>query len=165
MKNKVSLIFGIMPIGSFILIVWSWELFYKTFVPGFVPPGIGILTGIITTVLLRKLIKQYYPTHGLPTQFIYNTLTWGGYIVFLFFWVNARFTDKAERRVTEKIVSSGYFRGWKGSGPQPYIIVNHDEKEKRIVFYDDRAVYFKQADLTIVKGFFGYEVIKKARLF
>ena len=164
MKGRTSAIFGIMPIGSFFLIVPALAFFYKTFIPIFVLLGIGILTGIITTVILRKVITRLYPIHRLPVQFIYNTVTWGAYVVFFFLWINDQYTGKAERTVTEKVVSSGYLRAWKGTGPQPYVIVNHDGKEKQIVFYDDRLIHFEYADLTIVKGFFGYEVLKKTRL-
>jgi hypothetical protein len=75
----------------------------------------GIISGIVATVLLKKTPKQYFPSSGLFSQFIYITFVWGGSIVFLFLWINTRFAEHAEKKVVEKVISSGYLTGRRSS--------------------------------------------------
>ncbi len=165
MKDKPSVLWGILPIGSFILMVKSFEIYNFTFIPVMVALTPGLIAGIISTFFLTKMLTRLYPSSNILTQFLYNAVTWGGYVVFFFLWINCTVISKEGKKVEEKIIARGHFAGLRGSSAQPYIDINYNGRVKRIGIYDSRPLNFDNAELEIVGGFFGFEYIRKFRLF
>jgi hypothetical protein len=143
------------------------NIYQKTFISFKILFSIWILTGLIITPFLKKILTIYFATPFLFLQLIYNVVTWGGLVVFSFMWTNYNFSDRAKIMTNEKIISTGHFaRGGRGSHcEQPYIIINYKGQDKQLVYYCGTDVeYYKSVDLTISKGLFGFDIVIKSNL-
>lgn len=159
------ILFGLF-IGSISLTVWEINIYEKTFVPFNIPFAVWILTGLIVTPFLKKILTIYLKA-PVFLKLVYNIVTWGGITKFAFMWTNYNFPNKTKMEINEKIISKGHFpKGGKGSHcEQPYIIINYKGQDKQLVYYCGIDVeHFNSVDLTIYRGFFGFDIITKSEL-
>lgn len=148
-------------LGSLLLTIWEINVYQKTFIPFKVPFLIWILTGLAFTPFLKRTLTVYFTTPFLFLQIVYNVVTWGGLFVSAFILTNYYGAEKATTVVNEKILLTGHLaKGLKGHCEQPFIIINHNGAEKQLVYYCDTPVEnYKSVDLTIAKGFWGYDIV------
>ena len=172
LKPKIphfKLINGILAtlfICSLLLTIWEINIYQKTFIPLKVPLLIWLLTGLAFTPFFKRILTIYFMTPYVFLQIVYNIVTWGGLFVSAFMLTNYYLSDKQVIVVNEKIFSTGHLaRGSRGTCEQPYIIINYNGQEKQLVYYCGTQVeLFKSVDLTISKGFLGYDIAKSSDL-
>lgn len=148
-------------IGSLLLITWEINIYQKTFIIFKTPFLIWILTGFAFTPFMKRTLTIYFTTSFLPLQIIYNLVTWGGISVSAFILFNYYLAEKETIVTNKKILSTGHLaRGSKGHCEQPYIIINYNGQEKQLIYYCGTQVEnYKSVDLTIAKGFLGYDIV------
>jgi hypothetical protein len=158
-------IFGIITLTSMLLTLWEMTIYQKTFISFGLAIAIWILPGIVTTPLLSKFIFTVSPAASLPTQFTYNTVTWGGLVLFLFMWSNKTFADAKEQKVTASIVSQGHMTDRNSACKRSYAIVNYKEVEKRLIYgCSTNTQLYSNVELTVARGLFGFDVLIRSKL-
>jgi hypothetical protein len=162
----VNGILGTLFIGSLLLTIWEIDIYQKTFIPLKIPFLIWVLTGLVLTPFMRRTLTIYFTTPFLFLQIVYNVVTWGGLVVTIFMLANYYLADKTTIAVNEKIISTGHLaRGSRGHCEKPFIIINYNGQEKQLVYYCDIQVEkYNSVDLTIAKGFLGYDIITTSDL-
>lgn len=159
--TTISKLFGVIPLISICLILWEISIYRLTFIPWGIPACIGIITGVIMTPLLRKLIDGIFPGHGLAVQLLYNIVTWGGIVMFLFMWSNYQFAGSQQRKINAPFVKVDRLtrRGGVGEG-RPYITILYKGQEQHLLF--DKGTNMdscSSVDLTLADGLLGYVVV------
>src|ERR1700722_3455398 len=97
--TTISKLFGVIPLISIGLILWEITIYRLTFIPWGIPACIAIVTGVIMTPVLRKIIDGIFPGHSLTVQLLYNIVTWGGIVMFLFVWSNYQFAGSPHSKI------------------------------------------------------------------
>ncbi|MDO6432788.1 hypothetical protein Q4E93_19430 [Flavitalea sp. BT771] len=157
---RLNLLFAIITFTAMLLTVWEMTIYQKTFISFGLAFGIWILPGIITTPLLNKFVLTLSPAASLPTQFAYNTVTWGGLVLFFFMWSNKTFADAKEYKVDASIVSRGHMTDRNRSCKRPYVVIKYNEVEKRLVYScttNEKA--YSYVELAVARGLFGFDVL------
>jgi hypothetical protein len=159
-----TLLFLLFPFGIG-LAVWEIDIYRNTFIPFAIPLLIWFLTGIVVTPRLRKFMDTYFGESVL-FQALYNIVSFGSIVVWLFMWLNYHFTVGETTMVNEKIISTGTLaKGEFGSCEQPYAIINYKGNTKQIIFYCGQQVeLYKSVQMIIRRGLFGFDVTLKSDL-
>ena len=162
----VNTILVTLLIISLLLTFWEINIYQKTFIPFKIPFLIWVLTGLILTPFMTRILTIYFTTPFLPLQIVYNIVTWGGLTVTIFMLANYYFAEKTTVVITEKIISTGHLaRGLRGHCEKPFIIINYDGQEKQLIYYCDTQVEkYSSVVLTIASGFCGYDIITNSDL-
>ena len=88
---KSNLIGGLFLVGL-ILIIWEISIFRMTFISIYVPLSMWIVSGIMIKPFFKKTLNSHVFNPSSPgyvpawLQYIYNFISFGGIIVFLFIW-------------------------------------------------------------------------------
>src|SRR5258705_3111401 len=109
-SKKAQTLVKILPLVGIALIVWEMRIYEITFVPFIIPFLIFVLTGLNLTPLLRKPMSMYISPVPF-SQFLYNTITFGGIMIFAFMWTNKHFRSREETTSNETIISTGSLYG------------------------------------------------------
>ncbi|MFL9483159.1 hypothetical protein ACI6Q2_10320 [Chitinophagaceae bacterium LWZ2-11] len=159
-------VLGALIIISITLSICEVFIYRKTFIHFKIPFCIWIFMGLISSFFLKKVFIVYFDLRYLFLRLLYNIITCGGLMVTVFMWINYNFADKTTFIENEKIISTGHLsRGLKGSCNQPYIIINYQEFEKQLVYNCGADIeLYKSVDLTIARGFLGFDVIVQSDL-
>ncbi|MDB5147168.1 MAG: hypothetical protein JWQ57_1188 [Mucilaginibacter sp.] len=148
-----------------ILTYFEIDLYRSTFVDFFIPFFILILSGLSITPFLFKILPKYLKIDSLFQQLVFNILTWGGIVLYLFMALN--FYCAAPNRTSLLLIINDkgtLAKGRSGCG-EPYVIVKHDNFEKQIILPCGTSTDgFKAIDLTLRKGFFGFDIIEHKTL-
>jgi hypothetical protein len=159
----------------FLLGIWltirEMNIYEKTLIPLYIPLSIWILTGLLITPLLYKFINHSvftstYSTHStfvlVLVQTIGNMCGAGGLIVYIFMLVN--FTFCKPETVTKTYAINSFYHtryGYSGTNHSGYAELVINGMDKQILFSSDVQIKdYKAVQLTMSKGFFGFEVIK-----
>lgn len=146
--------------GSIALIAWEADIYDKTFIPLKIPLTIWFFSGFVFTLILKRTLAIYIMATSLFLQIFYNLVTWGGLITSAFILTNYYFASKAEAVINENIISTGHLNSRSGHG-RPFIIINHNEQEKELVYnWKIQVELYKTVDLTISHGLFGFDIIR-----
>ncbi|TKK64088.1 hypothetical protein FC093_23325 [Ilyomonas limi] len=152
--------------GSLLLTIREINIYEKTFIPFKIPFFIWVFTGLVFTPFFKRILTVYFTTPFLFLQIVYNIVTWGGLFVSAFMFANYYLADNKTIVINEKIISTGHLaRGERGTCEEPFIIINYNGQEKQLVYYCDTQVEkYKSVDLTIAKGFLGYDIVTNSDL-
>jgi hypothetical protein len=167
---KSNLLGGLFLLGV-ILTIWEIYIYRVTFISVYIPIAIWILSGILMTPLLKRTFNIYCFNPYRPGQtpmffhYLYNIVSFGGILIFLFMWINQTFNDKTKTVVTVPIVSYGHFAKSRRSCGEPYVHVIYKEIEKELVFPCGIEIEkYSSVYIEITKGLFGFEIIMNKNL-
>ncbi len=162
--NWVNTLLTILFIGTLLLTVFEINIYRKTLIHWAIPTTIWFLTGLILTPLTSNFLKKHYKTNGFFLQLVFNVATWGGLLIFTFMATNYYFPKENSKTISTKIIRTGYLaKGRNGCGA-PYCEVIIDNKEKELVFPCDFDIEnYTEIELTIRKGFWGFDIITDKR--
>lgn len=159
--NWISIMFTILFFIGTILIIFEINIYRETIIDYRIPLGIWILSGLLITPFTSKLLSKYFRIHSFFLQTVYNVMTWGSLFIYSFMAMNYYFTIGKERTVIVKILDTGNLaKGRRGCG-NSYAEVIIEGSKKQLIFpcnYDLED--FTHFDLTIIKGFWGFDIIK-----
>jgi hypothetical protein len=163
--QSANLLLSSIFIGSIFLIVWEIKIYQKTFIPLKIPFLIWLLTGLLLTPILRKKLAVYLETNNILLQIVYSIMTCGGFLVSAFMLPNYYMANKETSVINKRIISTGSLGSSKGGCRQPFIIINYDGLDKQLVYYCGIKVdQYQSVDLTISKGFFGFDIVRSSEL-
>jgi hypothetical protein len=142
------------------LIIWSIEMYYRTFIPPNLLLGIGTGTGLLVMPFLTKTLDKGRDTRSVLAQLMINLAAWGGTAVFLLLWTNRTFTNDAPRTIVFKVTEAGYLAAGRSGCGKGYVFITHRGQSKQLVFScgsDVKMYRYVQAE--VKKGLWGYEYI------
>ncbi len=101
----------------------------------------------------------------MPFHFLFNIVSFGGILVFLFMWLNQNFNDNYKRGVNVPILSYGHLAKSRRSCGNPYVHIVYQGKEKELIFPCGIEIEkYSIVHLETVNGFFGFDVITSKTL-
>ena len=158
--NWVNSSLTILFIGALVLTVYEINIYQKTLIHWAIPTTIWFLTGLILTLLTSNFLKKHYKTNGFFLQLVFNVVTWGGLLIFAFMATNYYFPKDNSKTISTKIIRTGRLaKGRNGCG-EPYCEVVINNNKKQLVFPCDFDIEnYNEIDLTIRKGFWGFDII------
>ena len=162
--NWVNSLLTILFIASILLTVFEIDIYRKTNINSALPIFVWLLTGLVLTPLTGKLLKKYYDTNSIFLQIVFNSVTWGGLLIYSFMATNYYFSCDSSKTITTKIIKTGHLaKGRNGCG-EPYCEVVIDNEEKQLVFPCDFDIEkYNYINLTIKKGLWGFDIITDRR--
>jgi len=150
------------------LTIKEMNIYAKTLIPLYIPLSIWILTGLLVTLLSFKFINEKVFTDPHSTfvlvfvQTIANICGAGGLIIYLFMLIN--FTFCKPETVTKTCTINSFYHtryGYSSINHSGYAGLVIDGMDKQILFSSDVQIKdYKAVQLTMSKGFFGFDVIK-----
>ena len=169
--NLKSNLLGSLFLCGLILTIWEIYIFRVTFISVYIPLSVWVLTGFFMTPILKKIFNIYcfnpYTPERSPLFFhyLYNIVTFGGILVFLFMWTNQTFNDKSRNVITLPIVSYGYLAKSRRSCGEPYAHIIYKDKEKELVFPCGTEIEkFSSVYIEVSKGLYSFDVITNTTL-
>lgn len=157
-KREALRAMAIILVSSAILI-WSFRLFNKTFMP--------VSTGIFSAMLVSipVFILLYYTwrhKHGVCVLIFYAILCGSAISNIMLQGINFYFKSDKETRTTVAIISTDNRKGRYGRCATPYATVELNGVEKELAFpceYEKTITGYKKVNLVLKKGALGYDVI------
>jgi hypothetical protein len=162
--NKESLTYGLTVI-SILLLLWQILIFRKTFIEVKIPLMLMIVSGLLIFALFRNKIADLLKLS--PTLFwqaVHSVIIFGGFSVFIFMASNFYFASNSSKDLDLMVVKIGQLgKGRRGCG-EPYALVFYNNFEKQLVFPCDKDLEgVKQVRVRVVKGLFGYLVVREMK--
>lgn len=157
----LTLLFAI----GLILIGFEINLYRKTLISWPLIAVIWLLVGLLLTPVTSKALAKHYGTTYFILQVVYNTVTFGGIIIYSFMALNFYLATAKEVVFTARIIKSGSLaKGRHGCG-NPFVVVEVADRTKQIVLPCDFEIGDSNlAKLSIRKGLLGFDIIKKTEL-
>lgn len=153
-------------VTSALLLTWEIQIYRSTIINVYIPLAVWILTGIITTPFLYKILNIYilnpYNPGRLPmwAHLFVNILVAGSITVTTLMSINYYFPKPPIYNLTLPIESTGNLAKGRHGCDNPYVHVIYKEQEKEIVFpcgTDVKSYHY--VSLQMEEGFFGFEII------
>ncbi len=167
---KSNLLGGLFLIGI-ILTVWEIYIYRVTFISVYIPLSIWVLTGLIMTPIFKTTFNIYCFNPYTPGQtsmffhYLYNIVSFGGIVVFLFIWTNQTFNDKTKTVLTLPIISYGHLAKSRRGCGQPYAHIVYKNKEKELIFPCETEIEkFSSVYIEVSRGLFDFEIITNKTL-
>jgi hypothetical protein len=167
---KSNLLGGLFLIGATLTILEIY-IYRVTFISVYIPLSIWVLTGLSITPIFKKIFNIYcfnpYTPERTPMFFhyLFNIVSFGGILVFLFMWTNQTFNDKSKTVITLPIVSYGHLAKSKRSCGEPYGHIIYKEKEKELIFPCGTAIErYSSIYIEVAKGLYGFDIITNKTL-
>lgn len=164
--NFKSNLLGMLFFVGLVLIIWEIEIYRVTFISPKILTLVWVLTGLLITPVFKNIFNIYcfnpYTPGRTPIFFhvLFNTVSFGGILIFLFMFINKTFSSPTKTVVTLPIVSYGHFAKTGKNCGQPYANVMYKGEEKELVFYCGTDIEkYKSVNIEITQGLFGFEVI------
>ena len=164
--NLKSNILGGLFLGGLALLIWEVTIFRVTFIPLYIPLSIWVLIGLLMTPFFKRIFNIYcfnpYTPERTPIIFhlLFNIVSFGSIVVFLFVWTNQTFVDKSKSNFTLPIISYGHFATTRYSHGEPYVHIVYNNSEKELVFpVGTNVERFKSVNIETQKGIFGFNII------
>jgi|GEM_PF-4577641 hypothetical protein len=165
-RQKNSLL-GILFVAGLFLIALSTIFFDSTFISDLLLLAIAIGFGILITPFFKQFFNIYflnpYNLGHIPIflHAVYNSVSFGGTLVFLLLLSNEQWASPARKVVTTPVIAYGHDAKSKGSSCEtPYVIIDYDGIEKKLPFgCGDSVEHSSAVRLELQKGLWGFEVI------
>ncbi|MGN6638932.1 MAG: hypothetical protein ACTHJ8_08465 [Mucilaginibacter sp.] len=143
-----------------ILMGFSEDVFYKTFIHGYTLALIVVGTGLVLTVLFYKLQtgKKGIQAKYLFLSFVVNTFGIGGIIVYFLLTINYNQASN-ERTVQLPVISQGTAEG--KSVKTNYVELNYEGIPTELKVAELPGPTVKYVTARLKHGYFGFEVISK----
>jgi len=98
-------------------------------------------------------------------HYLYNIVSFGGILVFLFMWTSQHFKANSKTVATVPIISYGHLAKSRQNCGQPYIHIIFNEKEKELIFPCGTEIEeFTRIYIEVQKGFFGFDIMNNKTL-
>ena len=169
--NLKSNILGGLFFGGLVLSIWEVTIFRETFIPLYIPLSIWVSIGLVITPFFKRIFNIYcfnpYTPERTPIVFhcLYNIVSFGSIVVFLFMWTNQTFVDKSKTNFKLPIISYGHFAITRHSHGEPWVHVVYKNSEKELVFpIGTKVEKFKSVNIETQKGLFGFNIITDQNL-
>ena len=167
---KCNLLGGLFVVGSFFIFL-EFDIFRMTFISVYIPFLVSIISGIIIKPFLKKTLNIYLFNPTSPgfvpawLQYIYNFISFGGIIVFLFMWSNYHFPNQDKKTITAPILSYGHLGKSKGFCSEPYANIKYNDFKKQLIFPCDTEIEkYGQVYIETKKGLWGFVIITNKTL-
>ncbi|KAA5533551.1 hypothetical protein F0919_13505 [Taibaiella lutea] len=168
---KSNLFIGVPFLGGLFLTIWEINIYRVTFISVYILLSIWVLTGVLITPLFRKTFNIYcfnpYTPERSPLffHFLFNIVSFGGIVIFLFMWTNQTLNDHIKIVKELPVVSSGHLAKSRHSCGDPYVNVIYKNQEKQLVFPCGTEIEnYNNVYVEITKGLFGFDVITNQTL-
>jgi hypothetical protein len=166
-----SNLLGALFLAGLVLTILEINIYRVTLISIYIPLSIWLLTGIIVVPFFKRIFDIYcfnpYSPGRTPIFFhyLFNIVSFGGIVVFLFMWSNLTFNDKSKSVLTLPIVSYGHLAKSRENCGKPYVHIYYKGGEKELVFPCGTDVEkFNSVYVEIAKGLFGFDVITNKTL-
>ena len=169
--NLKSNLLGALFLGGLILTILEIYIYRITFISFYIPLSIWVLTGLLMTPIFKKIFNIYCFNPYTPERtsmffhYLYNIVSFGGIMVFLFMWVNQTFSDKSKNVKTLPIVSYGHLAKSRRSCGEPYVRIMYKNSEKELIFpCGTENEKYRSVYIEVEKGLFGFDIITNKTL-
>ena len=169
--NLKSNLLGGLFLCGIILTLCEIYIYRVTFISVYIPLSIWVLTGLLITPIFKKTFNIYCFNPYTPEKtsmfyhYLYNIVSFGGILVFLFMWTNQAFNDKSKTVITLPIVSYGHLAKSSRSCGEPYAHIIYMDKEKELIFVCGTEIEkFSSVYIEVTKGLYGFDVITNKTL-
>jgi len=137
------------------------ELYRETIIHWAIPTTIWIATGLIFTPIMSSLLTKYSDMSTPFRQVVFNILALGGIITYLFMAVNYYFPSDQVTFRKVQIIKTGQLAKGRWGCANPYADVKINGVEKQVIFPCYKSIdNSRYLNLTMKKGFLGFEIIK-----
>jgi hypothetical protein len=168
---KSNLYVGVPFLGGALLTIWEINIYRVTFISVYILLSIWVLTGVLITPVFKKTFNIYCFNPYTPERtsiffhLLFNIISFGGIVVFLFMWTNQTFNDPIKVVRNLPVVSSGHLAKSRHSCGDPYVHVIYKNTEKELVFPCGTEIEnYSSVYIEITKGLFGFDVITNQTL-
>lgn len=169
--NFKSNLLGALFFVGLVLTIWEIYIYRVTFISFYIPLSIWLFTGIIMTPIFKKKFNIYCFNLNTPGRtpmffhYLFNIVSFGGILMFLFMWTNQTFNNKSDYVLTLPIASYGHLAKSRRNCGEPYVHIFYLEKEKELIFPCGTEVEkYRSVYVETSKGLFGFDVITNKTL-
>ncbi|MGR7814021.1 hypothetical protein [Lacinutrix undariae] len=164
---KIIFIFGL------IAMIWQIHIYRQTVIPFIIPISIVLIMGLLTTFLalndFQKLFNYSRKMSLYFWAFIQSAVSWGFLACALFMLTNYYMAPAEAHKQTYKIIDRSSLPGRKHYRHErkPTFKINHNGQLKELVFahkYYPKKDFYQSIDLTVKKGFLGYDILVEQNL-
>jgi hypothetical protein len=136
----------------------------RTLIDFITPISIFLIFGLIVFFMERKNYNDTYNYHGYSFSFMHLTSSFGGFALFLFFFLNYSIRSNEVKIQEYEILDRYSSNGGKGERDilHPNYIINYRNNKKTISFpkeFYSEMNSSKKIVLKTSKGFFGFEIL------
>jgi len=160
--NKVNIFLTILFFLAICLTLWEIQIYRKTVIKFEIPLLIWLSTGLFITPFMSKTLDNYQFTTNILLHLFYNTLTFGGILLFIFMGSNYYFPGEETKTIEAKILKTGTLgRGRRGSNcNEQYGQVVINKIEKQLIFPCGIEIQnFEFIEIKLKKGKWGFDRI------
>jgi hypothetical protein len=160
--SHLKVFFNLLTIAGLFILVAEINIYRETMINIRMPLLTLLITGILVTPFISKLLDKYFGISNIFLQILYNIITCGSITIYAFMAINYYFPDDKEFYFKTLIIRTGNWA--KGSGihtcATPYAEVRIKNITKELPFPCDTEIEkYKFIDLYVKKGYFGYDII------
>lgn len=166
-NKKLDKLVGFLFILGLILLYLEILIFRETIIDLTIPLIIWLTPGVVMTPLLYGKMnnidgmKAHWSLH-----YVLHTCMTGAFILYFFMASNFYLADNQIEKKSFKIIRTGSLPGPKGSRNErePYVFINYEGLEKQLLFsfnVTDKINSAKEVELSVRKGFFGFDILDK----
>ena len=171
MRIKTSdIVYGVPFFTGLILQIFAVDVFRLTFISQKVTVGLYLISGIIGFFLLQQKIQGNFKNKilDLLISLTYCIVSIGGILIFILLAGNYYLSNHNTTKQRFDIVKTGTLgKGRSSSCFQPYVDIEKNGLTKEIIFkcnLSNDITNYKNLDLTISEGGFGFDIIRDKRL-
>lgn len=156
---------GLLFISGLLLTVWAIEIYRHTVISWVYPTLLWSLPGIILTPVLYNYLNRKIWTKSWLLHSVFNICTWGGIVVYCFMAGNFYSASNTTSVVQVPVINKGHLaKGRNGCG-EPWLEVEYNGEIKQLIFDCGTNIdKIQLVQLTISKGFLGFDVIRNQNL-
>jgi hypothetical protein len=154
------------------LMAWQVTIFRNTLIDLKILIGIILIVGVVTFLVDFKNYGKTYKYSGIGL-YLYSSMHYlfgfGFIACSIFMLTNYYFADKELIKETFEIVERSSLSGrkYRRDERKPTFQINYDGKVKELVFphkYFEKMDYYKNVELEVRKGFFGFDILENKTL-
>ncbi|MCF6298192.1 MAG: hypothetical protein L3J08_09475 [Flavobacteriaceae bacterium] len=171
-KKQRKILYPTIFISGLFLMAWQVTIFRNTIIDLSILIGIILIVGIIAFVLDFKNYGKTYKYSGIGL-YLYSSMHYifgyGFIACSIFMLTNFYLAEKEPMKKSYKIVERSSLPGSKHhrNERKPTFRINYDGKIKELVFqhkYYKKMEFYKNVELEIRKGYFGFDILENKRL-
>lgn len=171
-KKQRKILYPTIFILGLFLMAWQVTIFRNTIIDLLIPIGIIFTVGRIASILDVKNYGRTYKYSGIKL-YLYSSMHYlfgYGFIVYsIFMLTNFYLADKNHIKKSFEIVERSSISESKHHREKrkPTFKINYKGKIKELVFqhkYYEKREFYKNVELEIQKGYFGFDILKNKKL-
>ncbi len=171
-KKQRKILYSTIFISGLFLMAWQVTIFRNTIIDLPILIGIILIVGIITFLLDFKNYGKTYKYSGIGL-YLYSSMHYifgyGFIACSIFMLTNFYLAEKEPVKKSFEIVERSSLPGGKHHREErkPTFRINYDGKIKQLVFqhkYYEKMELYKNVELEIRKGYFGFDILENKKL-